>query len=111
MSSITPAIRPVKRLWTSARVGEVAADIQQVDRLACGPGFEVVQGVIRLGEQVAGEGVDGDGLLDLALRGRVDGLRLGQHRGEPGHRGDGLDERGSLRQQVRDQEQGVRVLM
>jgi hypothetical protein len=84
--------------------GEVAADVQQGDRLVGGTGFEVVQSVAGLGEHFAGEGVDHVRLLDLALRGRVDGLRLGQHRGEPGHRGDSADERGTLGQQVRDEE-------
>uniref|UniRef100_UPI003D730042 hypothetical protein n=1 Tax=Streptomyces chartreusis TaxID=1969 RepID=UPI003D730042 len=48
--------------------GEVTADVQQADRLACDPVFEVVQGVVGLGEDLRAEGVDGDGLLDLALR-------------------------------------------
>ncbi|GHF44420.1 hypothetical protein GCM10010218_27200 [Streptomyces mashuensis] len=60
--------------------GVVAADVQQHHRLAGGPGFEVVQGGVGVGEQLAGEGVAGGGLFDRALGGGEDGLRLGQHR-------------------------------
>ncbi|MGA5002628.1 HD domain-containing protein [Streptomyces arboris] len=84
--------------------GEVAADVEEGDGFPGGPGFEVVQRGVRVGEQFAGQGVDGDGPLGLALGSRVDGLRLGQHRGEPRHCGNAADECGALGQEVGDQE-------
>lgn len=78
------------------RRGEVATNVQQTDRLARGPGFEVVQGGVDLGEPIAGERIDRVRLLHLSACCRVDGLRLGQHRGQPGHGGDGADEGGAF---------------
>lgn len=77
---------------------EIAADIEEGHGFPGGPGFEVVQRGVRVGEQFAGQGIDGDGPLGLALGSRVDGLRLGQHRREPRHRGNGADECGALGQ-------------
>ncbi len=83
---------------------EVAADVEQRDRLGGGPGLEVVQGRVRVGEQLPGEHVDSDGLLDLASGGGVDRLGLGQYGPQPAHRRDRADEAGTLGQQMGDQE-------
>ena len=73
--------------------GEVAADIQQYDRLAGGAGLDVVQGGVGIGEQFAGQGVAGTPARPRAGL-RVDGLRLGQHRAQAGDGGDRPDEAG-----------------